>query len=486
MTSDADDGLPAGWSVGLAAGVRRTDRGRTLIGGAPLRILRFTDAGARWLDHLANRGPLPSSVVSRRLARRLVDAGLADPTPPPGTGRLSRDDVAVVIPVRDAADGLRRTLATIGPVGEVVVVDDGSHDRRAVQAAMQAAACGAAGVVLRNDRSLGPGAARQRGWRATTRPIVVFVDTDVTADGDWLFPLLAHLGDPQVGAVAPRVVADGTTAPQALRRYEDACSPLDLGPCAGMVGPGYRVPYVPTAALAARRTALVSVDGFDEELRVGEDVDLVWRLHARGWRVRYEPAATVRHPTRPDYRTWTRQRFTYGTSAAPLAQRHGGVVAPLVCSGWSAITWAAIVARRPALALAMGLGTTAALMPKLRGLEQPVRESLRLAGAGHLWAGRVVANALWRAWWPLTVALAAAVPRLRATLLAALLVPPVLQWRERRPAMDPLRFLALHALDDACYGTGLWVGCLRTRSARALLPSFSGPLDPPSLVGLET
>jgi ABC-type lipopolysaccharide export system ATPase subunit len=28
-------------------------------------------------------------------------------------------------------------------------------------------------------------------------------------------------------------------------------------------------------------------------------------------------------------------------------------------------------------------------------------------------------------------------------------------------------------------GTGVWIGCIRVRSARALLPSFSGPLDPP-------
>ena len=52
----AGDGFPAGWAVELDRQVRRTDRGRTLVGGAPVRVLRFTEAGARWLDRAGGRG----------------------------------------------------------------------------------------------------------------------------------------------------------------------------------------------------------------------------------------------------------------------------------------------------------------------------------------------------------------------------------------------------------------------------------------------
>src|SRR3546814_9526624 len=38
--------------------------------------------------------------------------------------------------------------------------------------------------------------------------------------------------------------------------------------------------------------------GFAEDLRVGEDVDLVWRLVAAENRVRYEPAVTAGHDVR--------------------------------------------------------------------------------------------------------------------------------------------------------------------------------------------
>ena len=35
--------------------------------------------------------------------------------------------------------------------------------------------------------------------------------------------------------------------------------------------------------------------GFDERLRYGEDVDLVWRIAGLGWRIRYAPEVLVHH-----------------------------------------------------------------------------------------------------------------------------------------------------------------------------------------------
>lgn len=428
-----------GWRLSLDPAARRTDGGRTLIGGAPLRILRLSDAGRRWLDRVADGAEVPEGTASEALARRLVDAGVANPVPPAGIGP-SPASVAVVIPVKDDEAGLAATLATLGDVGAVVVVDD------------------AAGH--------GPGAARETGWRATDpadAPFIAFVDANVEVDAGWLAALLPHFADESVGAVAPRVRASPGGAPAWLARYEAKRSSLDLGPVAAPVRPGSRVPYVPTAAVVVRRRALEAVDGFSTDMRVGEDVDLIWRLHRAGWRVRYEPAATVTHPARPTLGAWLRQRFTYGTSAAALHERHGGAVAALNgLSGWSALAWGAVVLGHPIVGVGVGVGTTAALVPKLQVLDRPAAEAVKLAGAGHLWSGRRVADALRRSWWPLAVLLAVARRRSRLPIAAALTVPP------------------LQLLDDVAYGTGVWVGCWRARRVGALLPSFTGPLPPPS------
>ena len=89
-----------------------------------------------------------------------------------------------------------------------------------------------------------------------------------------------------------------------------------------------RVAYVPTAALVVRRAALGG--GFDETMRYGEDVDLVWRLVEAGHRVRYEPAVQVAH---------TAPAVVARAAAPALSLRHErraadpaspGAVAPLV------------------------------------------------------------------------------------------------------------------------------------------------------------
>lgn len=454
--------------LALDPSTRRTNGGRVLVGGSPLRILRLTEAGARVVDAIAAGEPLPDTAACRDLVRRMTDAGIAHPRPEPG--HLTPSEVTVVIPHRGGAAPLARTLDALGPAARVVVVDDGSPDPGEVAAA--SAARGA--EVVRHEVAGGPAVARNSGWRRATTEVVAFVDSDCEPEPGWLDRLLAHLGDPLVVAVAPRVVARAApTLPRWVAAYEAVRSPLDQGPLEAVVRPRSRVTYVPSAALVVRREALQRAHGFDEALRFGEDVDLVWRLVANGGRVRYDPSVAVSHGTRPTLAAGARQRFDYGTSAAPLARRHRRAVAPLAVSGWSAAVWGLAGAGRPRTAAAVAAATTALLAPRLEGLDRRWEEAVRLAGAGHLHAGRLAADALRRTWWPLTLSVAAAWPRCRPAVAAAFLVPPLADWVRARPPLDPLRFATLRILDDVAYGAGVWAGALRERSGAALVPDLT-------------
>ena len=456
----------------LDDGTRRSDRGRTLLGGSPLRILRLSDAGARVVDELVDGSPVGAVAAHQQLARRLLDAGLAHPVP------LTAPAVAtaLVVPVHDHSDDLRLLLDRLEEAGElpgeVVVVDDGSSDPQRVVEAV-----GGRGRVVRHDRSRGPAAARNAGWRATHAELVAFLDADVLTEPGWLRTVRAHFVDPGVAAVAPRVRGRRSSG-SLLDRYEEHRSPLDLGPSEARVAPRSRVAYVPTAAIVYRRAALVEADGFDEALRVGEDVDLVWRVVGGGHTIRYEPRAVVTHRNRGSWPAFVRQRIRYGSSAAALDERHPGAVPPVQLDLWSMVTWALPVVggRRGALAgAATAAVTTGALVPRLRGrFDRPVTESLRLAGLGNLWAGRWLAHATVRAWLP--VALLAAVPskRARRALTVAVVAPPVLDWFETRPDVDPVRWVAASATDDVAYCAGVWWGCWRHRSWSVLLPRISG------------
>jgi hypothetical protein len=232
--------------------------------------------------------------------------------------------------------------------------------------------------------------------------------------------------------------------------------------------------------------------GFAEDMRVGEDVDFVWRLAASGWRVRYEPAATMGHQHRVRLREWLARRKDYGTSAASLELRHPGAVRPLYASMWTAVAWLAAALGRPgAGAVVTGTGT-ALLARRLaqvtgEGWPRPVRSTAwrlaaRQAGGGTLAAARPLGSAISRTWWPVAVPVAVAVRRLRLPLAALVLAPPLLDWLDRHPPLDPARYVAARLLDDIGYSLGVWQGCAGRRTVRPLLPLLrSRHLDSPRL-----
>jgi mycofactocin system glycosyltransferase len=436
--------------------------GSVLVGGSPLRLLRLSPRGAALARGWWDGAPVAGRPAEQALARRLLDAGLAHPDP---AGGPEPGEVTAVVPVRDRPAELARCLAGLDGM-RVIVVDDGSADHAAVAAA--AAAAGA--LCLRRGASGGTGAARNTGLAAVRTPLVAFVDSDCVPRPGWLTPLLPHFADPAVGAVAPRIVAHERGRGW-LARYEEVRSALDMGPTESIVRPGARVPYVPGAALVVRRAA--AAGGFVEDMPVGEDVDFVWRLSAAGWHIRYEPRAAVGHQHRVRLPDWLRRRRDYGTSAAPLELRHPGTVPACTMSGWSALAWAAAAAGRPVTGGAI-TGAAAALLARRLS---PFTDGAwplagRLAGRGTLTAGRLLGSAVARTWWPVALPAAAAIPRLRLPLAAALIVPPVLDWRQRRPPMPPTGYAAARLLDDLAYSVGVWQGCLAHRTARPLAPAF--------------
>jgi hypothetical protein len=122
-----------------------------------------------------------------------------------------------------------------------------------------------------------------------------------------------------------------------------------------------------------------------------------------------------------------------------------------------------------------GAAATTALLPrKLQALPEPGREALRLGARGHLGAGRVLAGAVTREWWPLAAGLALASRRGRRAVVVAAAVPAFVDWwhDRRSTGLDPLRYVALHLADDVAYGTGVWAGCRRERTVAPLVPDL--------------
>jgi mycofactocin glycosyltransferase len=468
--------MPAGFGIAFdpQTQVAGSD---VLFGGSPPRLLRLSKAGVRALGELRD-GPV-GSPDSGRLARRLTDTGLAHPRPP----ALRRPaEVTVVIPVRDRAAGLDRCLSALDTCYPAIVVDDGSADPAAVVSVSQRHGA----RLVRRPVSGGPGPARNDGLALVATALVAFIDSDCAADPGWIAQLAAHFADPMVGAVAARVRA--MTGSSAVGRYLAARAPIDLGPAEARVVPLTRLSYVPTAALLVRTEAIPD-GGFDPGLRYGEDVDLIWRMTAAGWRVRYDPSAEVLH-TEPDrWRQVLARRLRYGSSAAPLARRHPGQVPPLILQAWPAAAVAALLAGRPVTALAAYGAGAAQLVGLLREWGVPAKGVLGpMAGSVRqtwLHTGR------WSVQYALPV-LAAGLARpggrsqrtricRRLALASLALGPPLAEWLRSRPRLDPARFTLGYLADEAAYGAGVYRGALAERIAAPLLPRIAWrPLPRPA------
>lgn len=457
----------------------RPGDGAWVSGGTPRRLWRLGNGGRRVVD--AHERGLAPPRGHEPLTRRLVDAGALHPQPmaiPP----LMHCDV--VIPTLNTnPDALRRVVRELrhelGPSASIVIVDDAAASPvSAVEGAR----------VIRNTQRLGPAHSRNEGAAHGEADVVLFVDDDIVLSPGWAAPLLGHLHDPKVGAVAPRI--GGPEPGPGLRwwqRSEQVRSPLDLGPEPAPVHPGSRVPYVPSAVLMLRRQAFERAGGFDTELRYGEDVDLVWRLHGAGWHVRYDPRVVAHHEARSTWRGWLAQRFWYGTSAAPLARRHPTAIVAARLGNTHVLVWLLALVGHPIALLAATVGvarSTFALrsMLRARGIDDATRRALHWSADGWLGSAQLCASAVWRPWWPLAAG-AAAVSRRGRWLLAiatALRLVDDLAWWRRSRRLDPVRFTLSARLGDLAYGAGVWHGAWRHRTWMPLrlgraLPDKVGP-----------
>lgn len=460
--SGVTETLPHGFRVRIYGDVRVSTDGRVLVGGTPMRAIKLSSPA----QALISDGVIDvRDDGSRELADRLLAVDMATPDldgPPCGN-----DELTVVIPVRDRDAELGRLLARLTPALRCVVVDDGSlHPAAVADAAREYGA-----DLVQLDVNQGPAAARNAGFAQVTTPYAAFVDSDVTVDPETLTLLTRHFTDPKVAIVAP--IVRGHTSSATVRwfqTYDEIASSLDLGERPALVHPSGAVAWLPSACLVVRTDPVDG--GFDPTMRVGEDVDLVWRTIAAGWRVRYDPSLEARHEVRTSARAWLGRKFVYGSGGASLAARHGDLLAPAVMSPTYALVAVGLLAQRrwtiPLILVAAGRA--------FRSVDRAVgsspgtrRIAVEVVGQGFVWTVRQEAALLLRHWWPLTALALPFSRNVRRATVAAVMLDVVAFWPHRNSIRLPA-FVAARRLDDLAYGAGLWWGAWRARSSHALRP----------------
>jgi mycofactocin system glycosyltransferase len=449
--------IPQGTKVTLDEHATFLDRD-LVSGGSPWRLLRLTGASRAVAGRWQSGGVVQAG--EERFARTLVLQGLLHPN---FTGTLNRDEIEVIVPTFNDVSSLRVLLGQLEGF-HVTVVDDNSSNANDVATCAEEFGS----TLLRLDRNQGPAHARNVAGVASTRAFLWFVDDDVSMPNatDVAQRLRLGFADPLLAVVAPRVF--GPEGPSIRERFEQHFSPLDMGERSGLVVPGGPIGFVPSACLMVRREAFG--DGFDETLRVGEDVDFVWRLFDRGWLVRYEADVVVFHRARATWRGWWLQRLRYGASSGELARRHGDRLAPLRADPWTLLAWLSVLAGQPAWgARIVRSARNHARDRFFTSADDPNRVANEVVVRNMVRAGAPLARALVRTF-GVVLLVAAIHPRLRSRALSAFALGTAWRWHHHRVHVTDL---PLAIADDLAYGAGVVEGAWRAKSLRTLTPAVT-------------
>jgi cellulose synthase/poly-beta-1,6-N-acetylglucosamine synthase-like glycosyltransferase len=145
-------------------------------------------------------------------------------------------------------------------------------------------------VRLVTQANGGPAKARNRGAAEASGAIIVFTDDDCVPTPGWLDAMLAPFEDPQIVGTKGvyRTRQKSVIARFVQIEYEDRYR---------LMAAFAYIDFIDTYAAAFRRERFLEMGGYDTSFPVAcaEDVELSYRMSARGWKMKFVPEAVVYH-----------------------------------------------------------------------------------------------------------------------------------------------------------------------------------------------
>lgn len=227
---------------------------------------------------------------------------------------------SVILPHHNRSDVLGLTLdalaaQTIEPGRfEVILVDDGSTD--GWSASIQEKRFPYSFQMLQQVNQ-GPGAARNRGAQIAQAAVLIFLDADMAPDQRLVEEYLASFAaQPQALVIGRQQLYPGAYPEDFARIYRSALA-SDLGPEA--ILPDFH--GMASGNFAIDRGSFFLLNGFDENLRMAEDVDLGYRAYQQKTPLLYNPRAIGYHNHPKTLKTiYEQSRISAGWTAQLMAK----------------------------------------------------------------------------------------------------------------------------------------------------------------------
>lgn len=389
--------------------------------------------------------------------------------------------VSIVIPVYNRSHDLRCCLESLNALDyppsklEVIVVDDASTDKSTSVAKEFNA------KVIVQKYNQGQSAARNRGVKEACGEIVAFIDSDCIADPHWLKELVPYFQDQRYALVGGYV--DSYYQNSMLDRYESVKSALNMGK-EKVVGAGNNaVFYVPTCNVLIRKDLYLKIGGLDENMRVGEDVDLCWRLMKSGNRLIYLPKGKVEHKHRNQFLSCFKRRFDYGTSEPILYAKYPETRKRFP---WQTLGLVFFLLFLMGLVFHSFIFFVLALVLlffeayyKMRRMEKEFKTKLPykaiLWGSlrSHFLFSYYLTNHITRYYLIPLMLLPFISIKMIPLVLAISFFPPLVEFFQKKPLLNLPMFIFYFLMEQIFYQAGVFWGCIKQKSFRLYRISFA-------------
>ncbi len=387
--------------------------------------------------------------------------------------------VSVIVPVRNRPREIEDCLCSLKkldyPMGkmEIIVVDDASEDNTPQIVAEFPVR------LIKLEQHSQASFCRNLGARHAKGELLAFIDSDCLAAPLWLRELTPAFRDASLGAVGGLV--DSYYETKQLDNYEKVSSSLKISTRFMRTSKKEHFFYVPACNFLVRRELFLELEGFQESLYVGEDVDFCWRLQDSGKILEYRPDGKIFHKHRNQLIPFCARRFDYGTSEPKLQQLHPERIKQLFLPPRESLFWITFALSlffKSAFLLIIQMGVLiydcVSKYKKIHSRKIPIG-FLRLSLAvvrSYLTFIHHCCSFVSRYYLITALILSPFFSLLPAIIFSMHLLAGIVEYQIKRPRMNPISFLFFFSLDQISYQAGVWRGCFREMNFSPVAPQI--------------
>jgi glycosyltransferase involved in cell wall biosynthesis len=207
-------------------------------------------------------------------------------------------DISLIICTRNRHQQLARCLEAVRRITferpwELIIVDNGSTDETAAVVRDFIKTAADVRVIYLFEPTLGKSHGLNTAIETSSAQILAFTDDDCYPAPDFLSQVWSAFDDPATGYIGGRIMLHDP-ADYPITIYES------MTPCTFPARSFVSAGCIQGANMAFRRRILVDIGGFDPLFGPGtplvaEEIDVVGRVSAMGWKGEYHPEVVVRH-----------------------------------------------------------------------------------------------------------------------------------------------------------------------------------------------